>query len=53
MKFPIYGKVKNVPNHQPDAGFKKKQAILANLGLLDILIKGWQKRKTSPNFLEQ
>jgi len=26
--------------------------ILANLGLLDILIKGWQKRKTSPNFLE-
>jgi hypothetical protein len=74
MKFPIYGKVKNVPNHQPAAGLKKKSGyqlsklwviglglslcslsgakILANLGLLDILIKGWQKRKTSPNFLE-
>jgi hypothetical protein len=21
MKFPIYGKIKNVPNHQPDAGY--------------------------------
>jgi len=22
MKFPIYGKIKNVPNHQPDGYFK-------------------------------
>jgi len=26
MKFPIYGKIKNVPNHQPDGDLRRKNA---------------------------
>ena len=28
MKFPIYGKMKHVPNHQPDTFFEKKKSNL-------------------------
>jgi len=27
IKFPIYGKIKNVPNHQPDVAFSESLDI--------------------------
>jgi len=56
MKFPIYAKVKNVPNHQPEryAGTNRMSLILARIGcilpkLSECIRPGTQSNSPSSN----